>query len=306
MAALAAAQFGVISLAQLRALGLSERGVRNAVAAGRLHRVHRGVYAVGRADLTSEGHWMAAILTCGEGAVLSYVTAAAHFGIRPSAASQIDVTIPRAAPVSRRKLRVHRHPDLTSADVTTHEGLPVTNVSRTLLDLASILRRSEVARACDQAAILRLYDQREMDDVLLRSRGRKGVRLLRQVLAEGDLGENVPMSPLEEGFLSLVLEAGLPKPGINRWLRLGDHYLRVDFIWYEDRLVVETDGARYHSTGFARLRDQERDCLLDNYGWNHARFDWNDVFGHPSRTVNEVRRLRRQRSPDRRVMDCGP
>ena len=226
MAVIAARQHGVVSLAQLIAAGLTASGVRDRVAAGHLHRIHQGVYAVGRADLTPRGHWMAAVLACGEGAVLSHVQAAALYGIRRTAAAWIHVTIPRHSTLARDRIRIHNHPDLTPADITVVDGIPVTSVSRTLLDLATLLRGPQLERACNQAVIRSSIcedeDSRE---------GRRGVRRLRNRLRRGDLGENVPASGLEVRYRDLCARAGLPKPEINRYLLLGDEYHKVDFLW---------------------------------------------------------------------------
>ena len=134
VAELAESQFGVVSLAQLRGLGLGDRGVRHRVRAGRLRRLHRGVYAVGHGMLRPEGRRLAAVLACGEGAVLSHVSAAAHWDLLESAAARVDVT----APVTRAGMpgiRLHRSRSLDARDTTKHEGIPITKVPRTLLDL---------------------------------------------------------------------------------------------------------------------------------------------------------------------------
>jgi hypothetical protein len=293
--ALAARQHGVVSVAQLIELGFARGGIQNAVAAGRLHRRHQGVYAVGRRDLTPKGYRMAAVLVCGEGALISYAAAGALHGIRPSAAARIDVTVTRPSPISRPGIRVHRHLELTAADITEVDGIPVTSVARTLLDLAATVREDQLERACDQAVVIRVFDMREMEDLLWRSHGRRGVRRLRNVLARGDLGENVPASGLEVRYRDLCAQAGLPKPEINRFVLLGDEYHKVDFLWRKQRVVIETDGGRYHSTGWQRARDQHRDTLLDRYGYGHARIAENTLHHHPNQAVGIARTLLLQR-----------
>lgn len=284
-AALAARQAGVISYAQLVAIGFSDSGIHHAVTAGRLHRIYRGVYAVGRRDLTPNAHWMAAVLACGEGALLSYAAGAALRGIRASAAAKIDVTVPRRAALRRPGIRIHNHPELTSADKDVVDGIPVTSVSRTLLDLATFLHDSQLERACNQAAVLQIFDMREMSDLLRRSHGRRGVRRLRTVLARGDLGENVPASGLERRYRDLCAREGLPKPEINRWILLGDDYHKVDFLWRKERVVIETDRGAYHSTGWQRLRDAGRDALLQTHGWAHGRISDDEIERAPMRAV---------------------
>jgi hypothetical protein len=240
IAEIAGRQHGVVSLAQLIACGLTAPGVRHRVAAGHLHRIHQAVYAVGRPDLTPRGHWMAAVLACGAGAVLSHVQAAALHGIRRTAAALIHVTIPRRSTLSRDRIRVHNQPDLTPADVTEVDRIRVTSVARTLLDLAAVLREDQVERACDQAFINRIFDMLGMEGLLRRSRGRRGVRRLRNVLERGDLGENVPASGLEIRYRDLCARVGLLKPEINRYILLGNEYHEVDFLWRKQRVVIET------------------------------------------------------------------
>jgi Transcriptional regulator, AbiEi antitoxin/Protein of unknown function (DUF559) len=289
--ATAARQHGAISLAQLVPCGLSAAGVRHRVAAGLLHRVHRGVYAVGRADLAPRGHWMAAVLACGEGAVLSHLQAAALHGIRQTAAARIHVTIPRRSTLARDRIHVHNHPELAPEDVTEVDRIPVTSVARTLLDLAAILREQQLERACDKAVILEVFDLREVQGLLRRSRGRRGVRRLRNVLARGDLGENVPASGLEIRYRDLCEAAGLPRPEINRYLLLGDEYHKVDFLWRRQRVVIETDGARYHSTGWQRARDEHRDRLLARHGYRSSRIADDDIRRFPGDAVAAARAL---------------
>jgi Transcriptional regulator, AbiEi antitoxin len=246
--ALAERQHGVVKLAQLRALGLSLPGVRARVAAGRLHRVHAGVYAVGRPDLPIEGRWMAAVLACGRGAALSHRTAAAAHGLLTSAQTRIDVTVTRRVGLSRRGICVHRPTSLSAADLASARGIPCTSISRTLLDLASVLPRPALERACDQAELLRLLDMAAMDELLARSSGRRGVRVLRAVLAAGELGKNIPRSELETRFLALCRAAGVPAPAVNTWITVAGEEMQVDFVWQAQRLVVETDGFRTHRT----------------------------------------------------------
>jgi hypothetical protein len=236
---------------------------------------------------------MAAVLACGEGALLSHASGAALRSIRATAAIRIDVTIPRSSPICRPGIRVHRRDDLTPADITEVDGIPTTSVSRTLLDLATFLHEPALERACEQAVLSDQFDMREMEDLLGRSRGRRGVRRLRNVLARGDLGEDIPASGLERRFRDLCAGAGLPKPEINRYVLLGDEFQRVDFLWRRQRVVVETDGRRYHATGWQRSRDQHRDELLAAHCYRHARIPEETITDAPSQAMAIVRALLR-------------
>lgn len=292
-------QHGVVTLTQLNGCGLSDSSVRNWVATGRLHRVHAGVYALGRPDLPPHGHWTAAVLACGPGAYLSDASAAANHGIRASAASRIDVTITRPSSLTRPGIRIHRRTELTPADLTVVNGIPTTSLSRTLLDLAATrsITPAQLERACEQAVILRLFDMRAMSELLGRSKGARGIRRLRDVLARGDLGENVPASGLERRYRDLCARAGLPKPVINRWILLGDEYHQVDFLWRRERVVVEVDGRRYHSTGWKQERDARRDGLLAAHGYRHGRVSEDAIEHHPTGAVAAASELLANRAP---------
>ena len=154
--------------------------------------MHRGVYAVGHRRLRREAHWLAAVLACGEGAVLSHAAAAALWALRQSAATLIDVIVPWAAPARRPGIRVHRRASLRADEVTTHDGIPVTTPARTLLDLAATFPRRTVERALEQAEILRLAGRDELHVILDRHRGRPGTPSLEAVLKDHTPGRPSP------------------------------------------------------------------------------------------------------------------
>jgi predicted transcriptional regulator of viral defense system len=183
IARLAARQHGVVALAQLVELGLSESGVRDRVASGRLHRLHAGVYAVGHRVLKRQGHWMAAVLACGGDAALSHRTAAAALGIRPTAQSRIEVTSPRRC----QRPGIHAHvARLAPAELTVVDRIPCATVARTLLDLATVLDRQGLEKAINEAEILELFDLRAVGASLERAGPRRGTRALRKALADLD------------------------------------------------------------------------------------------------------------------------
>jgi hypothetical protein len=259
MAELAGRQWGVVSLAQLRAAGLSDDAVQRRVEAGRLHRLHRGVYAVGHTVLKREGRWLAAVLACGAGAVLSHRSAAAHWALLQSEATRTDVTTP-------------------------HQGIPITSVARTLLDLAATVRPDRLERALAQAEHLELYDHRAITELLARSNGHRGQKALTEATA---LEPKLTRSEWEVRLLKLVRAAALPEPLVNLSLAAPDHpRLEVDFCWPSHRLVVETDGWESHRTRAAFEADRRRDAALQADGYRVVRFTWRT----PDATI--VRRLR--------------
>lgn len=220
IAALAQRQYGVATLNQLLALGLGEHGLYERVRTKRLIRLHRGVYAVGHRQLRREGYWLAAVLACGPGAVLSYVGAAELWSIRGSSAGVIDVTVPsRAGRVRRKGIRMHRS-------------------SR--LDLADVLQPQALKRAIDESEYQRLFDLTSLIAVVNRNPGRRGATLLR---AAAD-PPHLTRSELENRFLASCTRHNLPEPRTNQML-LG---YEVDAHWPQAKVVVELDGYAAHGT----------------------------------------------------------
>lgn len=181
LAALAARQGGVVSVAQLHALGFDRNAIAYRVRIGRLHRVHRGVYAVGHRTLTPRGHLMAAVLACRPGAVASHRSAAAHYGLRPTSRARHDVR----APTHRRPRAIDVHRSrLVAIGVAEHDGVPITTIARTFVDLADVVPADHVAKAFAQADILRLVDAPALSDAVDRARGRRGQGVVGAILAE--------------------------------------------------------------------------------------------------------------------------
>jgi Transcriptional regulator, AbiEi antitoxin/Protein of unknown function (DUF559) len=297
---LAERQHGVVSLPQLQFLGLSARAVRDRVAAGRLTRIHRGVYAVGHARLTLRGHWMAAVLAYGVGARLSYRSAAALHGVRPDNRPKADVTVPSASARPRPGIVVHKSTTLHSADITTIDGIPCTSLARTLLDLAEVVDRQAVERAISQAEVLGIFDLREVEDVLARATGRRGAGVLREILTEYE-GPTLTDRELEARFLALCRAASLPEPEVHAWNTLDDGIAyEIDFLWRAEGLAVETDGWGSHGTRKAFENDRRRDRRLRVAGWDVIRFTWRDVEREPDEVTAVLVALREARSGTRR------
>jgi hypothetical protein len=281
-----------LSLDDLKASGLTRSGVHRRVQAGELFPIFPGVYAFGRPDLTAAGRRMAAVKACGVKAALSHATAAAQRKMRKSNASFIDVVVPAGRPLLRIKgIRCHRA-KLAPQDIGVVDGIPCTSVSRTLLDLSTRFGDDTVASAANEAVVLEIFDMREVEDLLSRSRGHRGIRRLRRVLERGDLdGENRPMSGLEMHYAALCAEAGLPKPAMNRWILLADEYHQVDFLWRAQKVVVEVDSSRYHRSGWKLARDERRTQLLRAAGFGHNRVHEDLIKADPAEAVAVARRL---------------
>jgi very-short-patch-repair endonuclease len=260
---MASKQHGVVSIAQLRRFGLSEKAITRRVDGGLLHRVHRGVYAAGHFALAPEGRWLAAVLAlgggpCGGGSVLEHWgTAVSHrsalslWSLLPVKQASCDVIVAGNGGRARRAgIRVHRSLTLVSSDVTLHRGIPVTTPARTIADLREAIsaRRTgaipdrELRKAIRQANVLGLPIGAR--DAKVRTR-----------------------SDLEGDFLRFCRRHRLPPPEVN--VRIGPYL--IDFLWREKRLVVETDSYLYHRGEVAFQDDHARDLELMRRGFEVLR-----------------------------------
>jgi hypothetical protein len=285
MAALAGRQHGVVARRQLTELGLSRHAVGRLLQRGRLHVVHRGVYAVGYRKLTRAGGWMAAVLAAGDGAVLSHRSAAALLGLRDSARARIELTAPRD--VQRPGLRVC-HSVLPRDEVTTHDAIPVTTPARTLLDLAALLDEHKLARAAERAEALRLTSPTSLAELTERYPGRPGTPNLRRLIGERRIVPTTTANDFERRFLSLLDAGELPRPLVNESL---DPHTTPDFRWTAQRLIVELDGFETHGTRAAFERDRARDRALMAAGWRVARITKRQLEAAPATLAAELRAL---------------
>jgi very-short-patch-repair endonuclease len=282
VARVASRQHGVVSVAQLREAGLDKSAISRRVAAGRLHRLSQGVYAVGHLGLSLHGRWMAAVLACGEGAVLSHGSAAALWNLLRPLNGPIDVSVPTHSGRERRRgIRLHRCISLAAQSggtgssryarenrppslVTRREGIPVTTVPRTIEDLRGYVAPRLVRRAIREAEFMGL----RLDGV------------------ESDRSR----SDLEKDFLELCHRHGLPAPEVN--VKLGRW--EVDFLWRDQRLVVETDSFAYHRGSVAFEDDHARDLDLRGEGFTVLRFSERQLNEEPGRVVEDVARALEQ------------
>ncbi len=281
LAVLADRQHGVVARRQLLQLGFSRDHIKRLRVTARLHDLHRGVYAVGHRVLSVKGHWMAAVLACGPGALLSHRSAAALRGLRRSSLSYVEVTVP-----SRRGridgVRAYICGRIDPQDRDKVDGIPCTSVALTLLNLAAVAPRRAVEWACDQAEVQEVFDLAAIEDVLERSRGCRGAPLLRAVLREHAIGTTLTRSGLEERALTACDDFGVPRPEVNVKLPCGGGYApEVDFLWRAQRLVLETDGGRFHSTRSQIERDRRKEAALVCAGYRVLRATWLQVEREP-------------------------
>jgi very-short-patch-repair endonuclease/predicted transcriptional regulator of viral defense system len=291
IAELAARQHGVVSLTQLKALGMTASGARKRAANGRLHRIHRGVYAVGHPRLTKHGRWLADVMAYGPRALLSHRSGAGLWNVRADNRARTDVSVPGPSARSRPGIEVHRSVTLTPADATIVDGIPCTTLARTLLDLAEVVSPRSLERAIEQAEVLRLFDLRAVEEVLARANGRRGAAKLRAVLA-GLEEPALTDTEVEERFLALCRAASLPSPEVNQWLNIDDEpAIKADFLWRAERVVIETDGWESHGTRQAFERDRRRDERLKLAGYQPLRFTRRRIVSDPSGVMKTVAQL---------------
>ncbi|MDP1848075.1 MAG: type IV toxin-antitoxin system AbiEi family antitoxin domain-containing protein [Solirubrobacteraceae bacterium] len=268
IALLAARQHGVVSWRQLIDAGLGRGAIDHRCRIGWLHRVHRGVFAVGHPPLTREARWMAAVLACGDRAGLSHACATALWEIRPYTGIYIDVTVPsRTGRSSRDRIRLHRSSIFDADDITTHRAIPVTTIARTLLDVAVMLSEPALARTIEQTEIRRLFDLAAVEQTIARHPNHRGVTALRRALALYR-DDEFSRSELEKAFLALCDAHGIPRPLVNHIVEGKE----VDFFWPDHRLIVETDGRATHFTIAAYEGDRARDAYLLTLGFRVLRF----------------------------------
>jgi very-short-patch-repair endonuclease len=271
IARIARRQHGVVSYSQLRAAGMSQPVISKRTKAGRLHRLHRGVYAVGHTKLTFEGRCLAAVLACGDGAVVSHRSGAALWGMLKPHSGPIHVSV--SGDGGRRKrpgIAIHRSHSLSAAVTTRRNGIAITKPARTLRDL-----HRTSPRPVFQAAVRRALDLRLISNDELR--------------ADADLTR----SELERLFLHLCRRHRLPQPEVN--VRLGPY--EVDFLWSAERMAIETDGFRHHGNRAAFEADRSRDAHLQGLGYRVLRFTYRQVRDEPRQVGAALRALFAQSFP---------
>lgn len=274
---------------QLIAIGLAPDAIRYREKVGRVHRIHHGVYAVGHRKLTRQGHRMAAVLAYGPDAVLSHRSAAALWGIGQGS-YKIDVTTPHSKR-SRKTIRAHTaklHPE----DRTIQDGIPVTSVARTTIDLAARMSDTGLTHVIEESDRRDLFDLRALDRAIARRPRAPGVARLKKVLA-AYRGPADTRSRLERNFRKLIARAGLPEPQYNVVVA----GLTVDVCWPQWKLVVELDGEPYHNTPRAFETDRMRDATLQKAGFRVLRVTGDRLDNDPDGVVADILALSRRPGP---------
>jgi hypothetical protein len=285
MASLAADSWGVLSVEELRACGLTDNAIGRRLAAGRLHRVHRGVYAVGHIGLTPEGRWLAAVKACGPVAALSHFSLAMLFELMPVEDRLPEVTVVHGRRRAPEGVRVHRTRSLHPEDVWRHRGIPTTSPERLLLDLAARLDDRPLRALMSRAQSMRLTNLRRLARQLDRAAGRPGRARYARVLASRPPATR---TELEDRVFDLVLAGGFARPDVNVPMHLDGRRIIPDLRWPEQRLVVEADSAQWHDTPQARADDAERQALLEAHGERVVRVTWAQATAHAAQTLRRI------------------
>ena len=289
LADLAAVQQGVVSHAQLRDLGYSTGAIARGLEAKRLHRLHRGAYALGHSNVSRHGQCLAATLSCGRDAVVSHGSAAWLWGLSARWPDPPHVTTPIRGH-SRKTIRLHHSTILEEEDRTLVERVPTTAVPRTLMDLAISSPQKYVESMLEKAERLGLLEVDAIDSLAARSGrhlGRK--RLLAATAIYRDPA--MTRARTERLFIALVRRAGLPRPAINYFI--AGH--EIDAYWERERFAVELDGYAAHGTRAAFERDPVRIEKLKLAGIDAIRVTARRIEREPDQVAVTLRSLLAQR-----------
>ncbi|HXR60397.1 MAG TPA: type IV toxin-antitoxin system AbiEi family antitoxin domain-containing protein [Solirubrobacterales bacterium] len=273
--ALAENQHGVLSRDHLLEVGYTRQAIDHRIRTGRLHRLHRGVYAVGRSYVTDHGRWMAAVLACGEGAVISHSSAAALWRMGSEGRGVVELSLPSLSRRRRPGLEIHQRLSLERRDTTREHGIPVTTPIQTLIDMSLRLDRAGIERMINEADKYNVAHPPGLRRALDSRIGEPGAATLRHVLDRRTF--RLTKEELERRFLPLAREARLPVPLTGQWV----NEFEVDFYWPDLGLVVETDGLRYHRTPAEQARDRLRDQAHTAAGLTPLRFTHEQIRYEP-------------------------
>ena len=285
IAELAARQHGTVGRAQLIAAGVSEEAVDYRLENGRLRRIHRGVYSTGHTSLSADAWAMAGVLLAAP-ATLSHRSGGHRWGMLRSGPARIEVTVPH----ERRQLRAVRlhYGRIEPDEITTLRGIPITGVSRTILDLAAVTTPARVASAMKEAEVLRLTDSLSLPELLDRYPRRPGTALVRSLL-EAPLPRT--RSEVELALLEFLTRLDLPWPETNVWLQIGGKWIEADCVWREQRVIAELDGRSVHDTSAAFESDRARDRLLAANRWHPIRVTWRAIHDDARQLEEDLRAL---------------
>ncbi|MFL5897728.1 MAG: type IV toxin-antitoxin system AbiEi family antitoxin domain-containing protein [Solirubrobacterales bacterium] len=291
---LARRQHGVVGRRQLLVLGMGRRAIVGRLQRGQLHELHRGVYVFGVRRISTKGRWMAAVLACGEGAVLSHRSAARSWKLLPPKSESIDVTCP-SAQVRRDGIVGHRS-IVAKDECLIEDGIPVTSPFRTIFDLAAVAPMRVLERAFHEAEAREVTDRVSLPMLLERYPGRRGTRNLWALLASGE-PVMITRNDFEEAFLALVDAHVPPRPRMNADLAIRGRLFEIDALWEEQRVAVELDGRGVHGTRKRFESDRQRDRILVAEGFRTMRITWRQLQEEPEQIASDLKLTLEQPGP---------
>ena len=291
LAEISTEQGGVVSLEQLEESGVSRYSASRRSGQGSLHRIHRGVYLVGHRSISSDARLRAALLACGDGAVISHGTAAAFWGLRDGWPTLIDVTVPGQGGRKLAGIRCRRCRYPTPEELVVDRGVACTTPARVLVDLAGMVGLATLRRTVRRAGVMKLLDLDEVDLAIDLAKGRPGLRALQLAISpwrreDGTLDD--VRSDFEALAMPPLLEIGGRRPECNVPVEVGGERLLVDFLWQRERVIVETDGRQTHETPVAFQNDRRRDQFLVAAGYRVLRITWVQIHTELNGVVTRI------------------
>ncbi|HEY5942083.1 MAG TPA: hypothetical protein VIT89_04400 [Solirubrobacterales bacterium] len=287
IARLAEGQHGVVARRQLLEWGMGRKAIDGRLQRGRLHEYMRGVYVVGARRISRRGRWMAAVLAAGEGALLSHRSAARLWGLVAPAAEWVDVTCAPGRVVRRKGILAHE--SLVADDEReVADGIPVTSVFRTILDLAAVVDRRQLERALHEAEVRQMTGRVSLPMLLKRYPGRRGARVLRELLGS-DEPVGITRNDFEEAFVSFIDAYGLLRPRMNADLAVRGRFFEIDALWEPQRVALELDSRGVHGTRKRFESDRQRDRILVAEGWRTFRVTWWQLRDEPDAIAADLR-----------------
>jgi very-short-patch-repair endonuclease len=287
VAELAQRQYAVVSRRQLLGLGMGRRAIAGRLGRGQFHEIYRGVYVVGVRRISRRGRWLAAVLACGEGAVLSHRSAGRLWGLLPNTSEWVEVTCPRAE-VERIGIVGHRS-QLRDDEWLVRDGIPVTSPFRTIFDLAAVAEMRELERAFHEAEAREVTDRVSLPLLLERYPGRRGARNLRMLLGVPE-PVGITRNDFEEAFVTLVDRYGLQRPRMNAGLAVRGRFFEIDALWERERVAVELDSRGIHGTRKKFESDRQRDRILVAEGWRTMRITWRQLHEEPAAIAEDLKK----------------
>ena len=254
---------------------------------GLLHEYFRGIYVFGARRISRKGRWIAAVLAGGEGTLLSHRSAARLWRLLPLADEYVHVIAPPGRILRRRGIVSHESV-VAGDEWAVIDGIPVTSAFRTIFDLAAVAQKREVERAWHEAEVRQLTDRVSLPMLLERYPGRRGTRVLRELLGS-DEPVGISRNEFEEAFLALVDANGLSRPRMNADLSLRGRFIEVDALWGEQRLAVELDSRGVHGTKKRFESDRQRDRILVAEGYRTMRVTWLQLRDEPEAIAADLR-----------------